>query len=72
VGSRLVLIGVGGVTTGEDAYRKIKAGASLVQLYTALVFNGGSLIPKIKRDLVKCLERDGFACVADAVGTDVK
>jgi dihydroorotate dehydrogenase len=72
VGSKLVLIGVGGVTTGEDAYRKIRAGASLVQIYTAMVFKGGSLVPKIKRDLLKCLERDGFACVSDAVGADVK
>lgn len=72
VGSKLVLIGVGGVTTGEDAYRKIRAGASLVQIYTAMVFKGGSLVPKIKRDLIKCLERDGFACVSDAVGADVK
>jgi dihydroorotate dehydrogenase len=71
VGSNLVLIGVGGVASGEDAYRKIRAGASLVQLYTALVFNGGSLIPRIKRDLLACLERDGFACVTDAVGADV-
>jgi dihydroorotate dehydrogenase len=71
VGANLVLIGVGGVASGEDAYRKIRAGASLVQIYTALVFNGGSLIPKIKRDLLACLERDGFACVADAVGADV-
>jgi dihydroorotate dehydrogenase len=71
VGSKLVLIGVGGVTTGEDAYRKIRAGASLVQLYTAMVYQGGSLVPKIKRDLLKCLERDGFACVAEAVGKDV-
>jgi dihydroorotate dehydrogenase len=72
VGAKIVLIGVGGVSTGEDAYAKIKAGASLVQLYTALVYNGGSLIPKMKRDLLTCLTRDGFASVADAVGADVK
>ncbi len=72
VGSKLVLVGVGGVTTGEAAYRKIRAGASLVQIYTAMVFNGGSLVPKIKCDLLKCLERDGFASVTDAVGADVK
>jgi dihydroorotate dehydrogenase len=72
VGTKLVLIGVGGVTTGADAYAKIRAGASLVQLYTALVFNGGGLIPKIKRDLLHCLERDGFATLAEAVGADVR
>jgi len=71
VGSKLVLVGVGGVTSGEDAYAKIRAGASLVQLYTALVYNGGGLIKTIKRDLLACLERDGFACVAEAVGADV-
>lgn len=71
VGAKIVLIGVGGVTSGEDAYAKIKAGASLVQLYTALVYNGGGLIAKMKRDLLTCLTRDGFANIADAVGTDV-
>ena len=72
VGSKIVLIGVGGVTTGADAYAKIQAGASLVQLYTALVYNGGGLVPQIKRDLLTCLTRDGFATVADAVGSGVK
>jgi dihydroorotate dehydrogenase len=72
VGTKLVLIGVGGVSSGADAYRKIRAGASLVQLYTALVYNGSGLITEIKRDLLKCLERDGFSTVADAVGADVK
>lgn len=69
---RLPLIGVGGVASGADAYAKIRAGASLVQLYTALVYRGPALIGAIKRDLAACLERDGFARVADAVGADVK
>jgi dihydroorotate dehydrogenase len=72
VGNRIVLVGVGGVSSGADAYAKIRAGASLVQLYTALVYNGSGLIPKIKRELLACLERDGFASVAAAVGADVK
>ncbi len=72
VGAKIVLIGVGGVSSGADAYAKIKAGASLVQIYTALVYNGGGLIPKMKRDLLTCLTRDGFSTVADAVGADVK
>jgi dihydroorotate dehydrogenase len=72
VGSRIVLVGVGGVSSGEDAYAKIRAGASLVQLYTALVYNGGGLVPKLKRDLIACLDRDGFKTVAEAVGTGVK
>ncbi|MCF6232707.1 MAG: dihydroorotate dehydrogenase (quinone), partial [Rhodobacteraceae bacterium] len=64
------LIGVGGIASGEQAYSKIRAGASAVQLYTALVFSGLSLVGKIARDLDGLLERDGFACVSDAVGTD--
>lgn len=72
VGSKLVLIGVGGVSSGVDAYKKIRAGASLVQLYTALVYNGSGLITTIKRELLQCLSRDGFATVADAVGADIK
>jgi dihydroorotate dehydrogenase len=72
VGTRLVLAGVGGVASGEDAYRKIRAGASLVQLYTALVYEGASLVTRLKRELLACLRRDGFASVGDAVGADVK
>ncbi len=71
VGAKIVLVGVGGVASGEDAYRKIRAGASLVQLYTALVYHGGGLVPRIKRELLTCLTRDGFASVADAVGADI-
>ncbi len=71
VGAKIVLVGVGGVASGEDAYRKIRAGASLVQLYTALVYQGGELIPRIKRELLRCLTRDGFASVSDAVGADI-
>jgi len=64
------LIGVGGVASGADAYAKIRAGASLVQLYTALVYQGPGLVPRIKRDLAALLRHDGFARVADAVGAD--
>jgi dihydroorotate dehydrogenase len=72
VGTKLVLVGVGGISSGADAYRKIRAGASLVQLYTALIYEGGGLVTRIKRELVECLERDGLASIADAVGADVK
>ena len=68
-GGTLPLIGVGGIASAEDAYQKIRAGACAVQLYTALVFQGLSLIPKIAKDLDSLLARDGFAHVADAVGT---
>ena len=67
---RLPLIGVGGVASGADAYAKIRAGASLVQLYTALIYHGPGLVGRIKRDLAACLRADGFATVAAAVGAD--
>jgi dihydroorotate dehydrogenase len=66
---RLPLIGVGGIASAEDAYAKIRAGASLVQLYTALVYQGPGLIGRIKRGLAARLRIDGFARLADAVGT---
>ena len=69
-GPRLPLIGVGGVGSAEDAYAKIRAGASAVQLYTAMVYEGISLVPRLARDLDALLARDGFESVADAVGTD--
>src|SRR6202008_3590163 len=62
-GGRLVLIGAGGVASGEGAYAKIRAGASAVQLYSALVYEGPGLVTRIKRELAQCLRRDGFADV---------
>jgi dihydroorotate dehydrogenase len=69
-GGAIPLIGVGGVASGADAYCKIRAGASLVQLYTALVYHGPALVGRIKRDLAALLRRDGFTQVAQAVGAD--
>jgi len=69
-GGRLPLIGVGGIATAEQAYAKIRAGASAVQLYTAMVYGGISLPGRIARGLDRLLERDGFANVAEAVGAD--
>ena len=66
---RLPLIGVGGIASAEDAYTKIRAGASLVQLYTAFVFAGPALVGQIKSGLASLLARDGFASIAEAVGT---
>ena len=63
------LVGVGGIGSAQDAYAKICAGASAVQLYTALVYGGLSLAGDIARGLDQLLARDGFASVADAVGT---
>jgi dihydroorotate dehydrogenase len=67
---RLPIVGVGGVASGADAYARIRAGASLVQLYTALVYHGPGLASTIARDLARRLRRDGFSSVAQAVGTD--
>lgn len=69
-GGKLPLVGVGGVSSGADAYRKIRAGASLVQLYSALVFEGPALVARIKADLAALLRRDGFSRVSEAVGAD--
>lgn len=64
----LPLIGVGGICSGGDAYAKICAGASLVQLYTAMIYEGPGLVRRIRRELAECLKKDGFANVAEAVG----
>lgn len=64
------IIGVGGISSGHDAYEKIRAGASLVQLYTALIYEGPGLVRKIKDDLAALLKRDGFANIAEAIGAD--
>ena len=66
----LPLVGVGGVASGGDAYRKIRAGASLVQLYTAMIYEGPGLLRRIQRDLAIRLRADGFASIAEAVGAD--
>ena len=68
-GGRLALIGVGGIGSAEQAYAKIRAGASAVQLYTALAYEGLGLVPRLLRELDGLLARDGFAALADAVGT---
>ena len=69
-GVTVPLIGVGGIASGADAYAKVRAGASLVQLYSAMVFGGPALPGRICRDLAALLKRDGFSSVQDAVGAD--
>jgi len=64
----LPVVGVGGVFTAEDAYRKIRAGATLVQLYTGLIYQGPAIARDINRGLLELLDRDGFDSVAEAVG----
>ena len=67
---KVPLIGVGGISSGREAYAKIRAGASLVQLYTALVYRGPGLIPRIKTELSALLRADAIPRLADAVGAD--
>jgi dihydroorotate dehydrogenase len=69
---RLPLIGVGGVFTGEDVYRKIRAGASLVQVYSAMIYRGPHLAMRLAKELSDLLKRDGFSSVSAAIGADVK
>jgi dihydroorotate dehydrogenase len=69
---RLVLVGVGGIASGRDAYAKLRAGAALVQLYTAFAYQGPALIGRILDELSAALAADGFTHVADAVGADLK
>ena len=68
-GTELPLIGVGGIANAEDAWERIRAGASLVQLYSALVYEGPGLARRIVRGLEQLMQRDGFASIAEAVGT---
>ncbi len=68
VGRAMPIVGVGGIASGSDAYEKIRAGASALQLYTALVYGGPALVRTIARDLATRLRADGFERVADAVG----
>jgi dihydroorotate dehydrogenase len=68
-GGEMPLIGVGGIASAEQAYAKIRAGATAVQLYSALVYQGMSLVTEIARGLERLLARDGFGSVAEAVGT---
>lgn len=65
------IIGVGGISSAQDVYTKIKLGASAVQLYTSLIYNGLSMIPRLMHDLDALLARDGFDHISDAIGCDL-
>jgi dihydroorotate dehydrogenase len=67
---RVAIVGSGGVRTAEDAYAKIRAGASLVQIYTGLIYGGPLLVPRLNAGIARLLARDGFATLADAIGAD--
>ena len=66
---KLPIIGVGGVSNGAQAYDKIKAGASLVQIYSALVFQGPNVAQSVNQELLTCLQQDGFNHISEAVGS---
>lgn len=67
-----LIIGLGGVFTGADAYRKIRLGANLVQLLTGMIYEGPQAIGQINRDLVQLLKKDGFTSIGEAVGADLR
>lgn len=69
-GKKLVIVGCGGVFNGEDAYVKIKLGASLIQMITGMIFEGPQVIGEINKDLAYFLKRDGYKNIKDAVGKD--
>jgi dihydroorotate dehydrogenase len=69
---KIPIIGVGGISSAEDAYRKIRAGASLVQLYSALVYQGFGLVDSINQGLAERLEKDGFSHISEVVGVDAR
>jgi dihydroorotate dehydrogenase len=68
--SKLPIIGVGGIFTAADAYEKIRAGASLVEVWTGMVYEGPAIVRNINRGLLRLLERDGFGSMVEAVGTE--
>lgn len=68
-GGRLTLVGCGGVATGADVLAKLRAGAQLVQLYTAFAYDGPALVARLKRELLAAMRAEGFRTVADSVGT---
>jgi len=68
---RCVLVSVGGIESAADVYARLRAGAHLTQIYTALVYGGSHLVREINEELLNLLERDDLADVASAVGLDV-
>ncbi len=69
---KVPIIGVGGILNAKDAYTKIKLGASLVQIYTGFIYEGFSLVEKIKKDLSKLVKEDGYNNIQEAIGADNK
>lgn len=70
VGDKVPIIGVGGIFNGEDAYAKIRAGASLVQVYTGMIYEGPGIVKAINKRLVELMQRDGFTNISQVIGVD--
>jgi dihydroorotate dehydrogenase len=71
LGRRIPIVGVGGLFTADDVYERMRAGASLVQIYTGLIYQGPAVIPQLVGGVAERLARDGFTSISEAVGTDV-
>ena len=69
---KTILISVGGIESAEDAYRRIKAGATLIQVYSMLIYNGPKMIKEINEGLIKLLKADGYSNISEAIGADYK
>ena len=69
---KTTLISVGGISTGEEAYRRLKAGASLVQSYSGMIFEGPSMVRKINEEILELMEKDGFKNISEVIGSDLK
>ncbi|KIM08663.1 MAG: dihydroorotate dehydrogenase [Sulfurovum sp. FS06-10] len=69
---KTLLISVGGIETAEDAYRRIKAGATLIQVYSMLIYNGPKMIKEINEGLIELLKKDGYTHISEAIGADYK
>lgn len=67
---KAVLISVGGIDSGKEAFRRIRAGASLVQIYTSLIYEGPIWVKRMNEELLECISADGFRCIGEAVGAD--
>ncbi len=71
-GKQLLIIGCGGVFSAQDAYEKIRAGASLIQLITGMIYQGPQIIMQINLDLIELIQKDGYTSLSQAIGADVK
>ena len=69
---KTILISAGGISTGKQAYARIKAGASLVQSYSGLIFEGPSMVRKINEELLELMAKDGYSNITEAIGADLK